>query len=148
MAYKDEQVKDFIKEICERVSSGENINVICQDKHLPNPDTVYRWLLEYQWFADEYARARQNRADVRSDRIDDIVRRHMNGELNYEQARISIDAEKWQAGKENQKRYGNSVLNKHADSDGNNMSLDDVLLFIDGKTKDLPNNHNQSNEEN
>jgi hypothetical protein len=56
-----------------------------------------------------YARAREHRADARADRIDEICDELHRGKLDPNAARVLIDAEKWQAGKEMPKRYGDRV---------------------------------------
>jgi len=76
---------------------------------MPDRDTVYAWLGKYTEFSDNYARAREDRADWRSDRIDDYVRRMISGEIDANTCRVAIDAEKWQAGKEKPRRYGDKL---------------------------------------
>jgi DNA-binding NarL/FixJ family response regulator len=61
-----------------------------------------------------YARARKCRADARAEQIDEIVRRTMLPKdaeeyLEPNAARVVIDAIKWQAGKENNARYGDRL---------------------------------------
>lgn len=116
--------------ICERVALGENLNLICKGKDLPGRDTVYKWLRDKPEFASNYARAREARADTRSDRIDDVMRRVLDGELDPQAARIVIDAEKWQAGKEAPKRYGDKVTNEHTGADGGAVQIN-VVTGID-----------------
>ena len=59
--------------------------------------------------SDQYARARERRADARAERIDEITDEVKLGTLGANEARVIIDAEKWQAGKENSKRYGDKL---------------------------------------
>jgi hypothetical protein len=53
-----------------------------------------------------YARAREHRAEARADRIDDYIEQLLTGKLDANVARVAIDAEKWQASKEQPKRFG------------------------------------------
>lgn len=76
---------------------------------MPNKDTIFEWLMDDETFSDQYARARERRADARVERIDDIAEEVKAGTLGANEARVIIDAEKWQAGKENSKRYGDKL---------------------------------------
>lgn len=108
--------KEIGLEICNLVADGENINRISQMDNFPSRVTIYAWFRKHKDFLNNYMRAREDRADARSDRIDDICRRVGEGDLEPNAARIMIDAEKWQAGKENPSRYGDKV--QHTGADG------------------------------
>ena len=56
-----------------------------------------------------YARAREARADLRSERIDGYVTDMIAGKLAPDAARVAIQAEQWQAGKEQPRRYGDKI---------------------------------------
>lgn len=92
--------------ICLEVSEGSNLNRIKDNDWCPSMDTVYKWLKEHEAFADSYARAREARADRRAERIDDICMKVEAGEIDYNAARVIIDAQKWQAAHEAPKAYG------------------------------------------
>lgn len=109
---------ELLAAICAKVSEGSNLDKLCALPEFPSKDTVYRWLREDPSFSDDYARARTHRADARSDRIDSYVRLSIAGKLDAQVARVAIDAEKWQAGKENPKRYGDKVQAEHSGPDG------------------------------
>ncbi len=78
---------------------------IAGEDGLPGKTTLYKWLRTNAAFADEYARAREIRADARSDRIDGYILSMIAGEIDANVARVAIDAEKWQAAHEMPKRY-------------------------------------------
>jgi hypothetical protein len=100
---------DKADKICAAVASGSNLNLLCRQYGMPDRVTVYRWLGAQETFRNNYARAREDRADFRADRIDDYVTKLLAGEIDANQARVAIDAEKWQAGKEKPKRYGDKL---------------------------------------
>lgn len=104
--------------ICEQVSLGENLNRICAADEMPAQSTIYKWLLEHEGFSEKYARARSTRADTRSDRIDDYCRSVLSGELDPSSAKVIIDAEKWQAGREAPHRYGDKLDLNHGGQKG------------------------------
>ena len=95
--------------ICAEIACGGNLHQICQRDDMPDRDTIYSWLRNNKAFSDNYTRAREDRADWRSDRIDEYVRKMVDGEIDANVARVAIDAEKWQAGKEKPKRYGDKL---------------------------------------
>jgi len=88
------------------VESGENIERICKMEGFPHKGIFYQWLKTSEQLQNDYARAREYRADARFDRIDTIGDALLSGEITSDMARVLIDKEKWQAGKENPKRYG------------------------------------------
>lgn len=92
--------------ICDRVAEGQNLNLISQDESMPAQSTLYKWLKEIDAFSENYEQARARRADARSDRIDEYRRRMLAGEITPDVAHKAFDMERWQAGKENPKRYG------------------------------------------
>jgi hypothetical protein len=59
--------------------------------------------------AQHYVRARATRADARFERVDEIMAELRTGKLDAQQARVMLDAIKWQTGKENAKRYGDAL---------------------------------------
>jgi hypothetical protein len=92
--------------ICEQVAAGSNLLRICSDALMPNRDTIYKWLDSNPLFSDNYARAREKRADARFDKMDQVILDMRAGSIDASQARVEIDTLKWQAGKENWKKYG------------------------------------------
>jgi hypothetical protein len=105
-----DQVMDII---CNLVTDGHNLPKICRRDDLPNRETIYQWMKEDAQLANKYAQARERRADARSDRIDYYKRLSLTGKIDPNTARVIIDAEKWQAGKENAKRYGDRQIIEH-----------------------------------
>jgi hypothetical protein len=94
--------------ICRALASGaKTMREACATAEgLPSRTTVFEWLYEDPDFADQYARARMARADVRADDIDEITQQTLEGTLDPAAARVVIEAKKWQAGKEKPKVYG------------------------------------------
>lgn len=84
----------------------EPLVTICAEPGMPSERTIYQWRSDYPGFAQDYARAREARAESRADRIDQYIQEVRDGTLDANAARVIIDAEKWQAGKELPKRFG------------------------------------------
>lgn len=101
--------EEWAVDTCSSVAAGSNLTRLSK---LPGGiplSTMFYWLAEHPEFSERYARARELRADSRSDRIDDICEKVVSGELDPAAARVVIDAEKWQAGKERPARYGDRI---------------------------------------
>ena len=102
--------------ICSRVAAGSNLSRISAEDGMPARETVYQWLRAHPAFADDYARAREDRADHRFDKIDDVIQDMRIGTIDSNQARVEIDVIKWQAGKEKPKTYGDKIQTEHSGS--------------------------------
>ena len=115
------------EEICARIAEGRSVAKVAKLKGMPNKATIFRWLAAadeapvdgdegkqrpFDAFRQLYLQARKFRADARFESIDEITEELRKGkEAKYDAhtARVLIEAIKWQAGKENQGRYGEAV---------------------------------------
>lgn len=95
--------------ICLLIANGETDASIEKMDGMPSAETIRRWRIDDGDFCGKYARAREARADFRAHRIDDYTRRMIAGDLKPDVARVAIDAEKWQASKEQPKTYGDRL---------------------------------------
>lgn len=101
--YSEELVGKFLWYI----ASGQSLRSACKMPGMPSHTTILRWFNYNEGFRSQYARATEFRADMRFEKIDEIVRDMMLGLISPRAARVMIDALKWQMSKENPKRYGN-----------------------------------------
>ncbi|MDP4585626.1 MAG: hypothetical protein NWT04_17065, partial [Verrucomicrobiales bacterium] len=92
--------------ICDMIAEGSNLTRISKIPGMPVFATMAKWMRENPSFGEDYARARESRADSRQDRIDEIGAKLERGEIDAATARVLVDIEKWQAGKEKPKEYG------------------------------------------
>ena len=116
-------------EICERIAEGESLREICTDEDMPSKTTVFKWLSQSQELADQYARAREEQADLIFDEIlgiaddarNDWMERNGQDDAGYQangehiqRSRLRIDARKWMAGKLRPKVYGDKLDLNHS----------------------------------
>ena len=112
--------EEIAKEICFRIAHGEPLVRICQDEHLPNVVTIYRWLQKMPDFCNMYARAREDQADTLADEIQAIADQmpmettDKDGNTKFDPAyinwmRLRMDARKWVAAKLKPRKYGDRV---------------------------------------
>lgn len=112
-------------EICSRLAEGESLRSICRDESMPSLAPIFLWLAQKPDFAEQYARAREEQADVHADAIvaiadetpevEEVVDRHGNVvDMKLHSAYVQwqknrIDARKWVASKLKPKKYGERV---------------------------------------
>jgi len=53
----------ILDELCERLSKGEPLAVICRDAHMPDPSTVWDWRQRDEAVSQAIARAREDGED-------------------------------------------------------------------------------------
>lgn len=112
--------------ILERLAAGETLVAICEDESLPSIRTVLRWSAEDADFGTRYVRAREAQAE----HMDDLILKAAKSAADDPQAaRVKVDAYKWRAAKLAPKRYGDAMLHKHADADGEKIPLDETAKF-------------------
>ena len=111
--------------ICLLISTtSHGLRVICKiHKDLPNPLTVYRWLNTNEDFCKQYARAKEEQAQVIFDEILTISDTTQIGSIIYtrkgrkearvgdmiEHRRLQIDARKWVLSRLLPKKYGERI---------------------------------------
>ena len=116
--------KELGADICELVAMRVPLIRICEMPGMPCEKTIYTWKRLHPEFLQEYARAREHRADARSDRIDGICEELHAGKLDPNTARVLIDAEKWQAGREKPAVYGDRVEARVTGADGGPLQVE------------------------
>lgn len=102
--------------ICERIADGESLRSICSDESMPCRATVFRWLGLDKAFSDQYARAKEEQAELLADELVDIADEPppltaMGSTDSGAVAamRLRIDTRKWVASKLKPKKYGDKV---------------------------------------
>jgi hypothetical protein len=112
--------------ICDKLSNGQSLRSICLADDMPDKRTVFRWLRQHQEFCHQYARAKEESADVLADEILDIAddgtgdmtvdqegNERVNNE-NIQRSRLRVDARKWIASKLKPKKYGDKAEIEHS----------------------------------
>ena len=112
-------------EVCERLSQGESLRAISEDKAMPSERTVYRWLAAEPTFWQLYARAREAQMDKWADDIVEIADDATNDYMErigkggavervvdpetVQRSKLRLDARKWLMSKLASRRYGDKV---------------------------------------
>jgi len=103
--------------VCAYIAEGDSVREGCRKVDIPIA-TFFRHLAKSDEangsLADQYLRARATRADYRFEQLDEVVRDLRSGAIDPAQARVMMDAIKWQTGKEHAKRYGDKLDLNHS----------------------------------
>lgn len=139
MARPSKHTQKLADSICSQLADGKSLRSICAGKTMPSKSSVMRWLASNEQFRDQYARAREEQADVFFEEIIEIAdeqctmvrsdkhdSRDEDGEGNTEvvfdatavaRNRLRVDARKWAAAKLAPKKYGDRVAVDHGVQD-------------------------------
>lgn len=121
---------EIASKICDEIALGRKIIDICAADDMPGRTTVYQWLGTNEEFANMYARAREQRAELYAEEIVEIA----DTENDSAKARNRIDARKWAAAKLNQKVYGDKVtVDGNLKTQVDDSQLESRLAFLLGK---------------
>jgi hypothetical protein len=131
------------KEICDLIADGYSLRKIGRRDDMPERRTITAWEDQHPEFAAQIARARDCKVEDDADSLEEINQDVRDGVLDPQQAAIISNNIKWAAGKQKPKKYGDSTQIKHADADGNKLSVNSILQAINGKTTDIPNKRNR-----
>lgn len=93
----------IVEVILEQMALGKSLRSICRAKGMPSIYSVLRRLGTDAEFAQQYARARECRADLFAEEITEIAD---NPGLAPDDKRVRMNSRKWAAGKMKPKAYG------------------------------------------
>lgn len=106
MVYPTKKTPQMLNKICEQIALGKSLRSICKDKDMPSLKSVVKWLNEDKEFQSKYSVARENRGDLYGEMINDIALEVLTGKLDWQRARVTIDALKWTSARMSPKKYG------------------------------------------
>lgn len=151
-AKRKPMTQEFADEILRRMAKGESLMQICRDEHIPDRSTVYDYRNANEEFADDYARACDDRADHMFDEINEIANTPIEGETQkiipgkdgkpevveisrgdmIQHRKLQIDTKKWILARMSPKKFGEKTINEHSGPDGEaipiRISNDDMKL--------------------
>lgn len=129
---------EIAAQICGYLAIGESLRKVCRRSGMPAVGTVFRWLGENEEFREQYARAKEEAADMfvediieiadnmKRDKIPKYEINEQTGEkelVGYDESKTSvqrdkvrIDSRKWLAMKLKPKKYGDRLK---VDADSN-----------------------------
>ena len=134
--YREDEWVEFLK----RIGEGRSARDVCHnDKDMPSWRTVSEKLNTDNGFASRYALAMENRGQVYADKITETVNDMLEGKIDYNQARVAIDALKWQSAKLAPKKFGD-VHRMEVKHEASYLdALKEVSKVVEGEETALPN---------
>jgi hypothetical protein len=122
-------------EICDRLASGEPLNVICRDEHMPPEKTVRKWAETRPEFGSMYTRARDFGYDSVAEGILELgaLKEAVSGPDGYvdngeiQRLRLLSENRKWLLSKMRPKQYGDKVTQEIV-GDGDNPLITRIEL--------------------
>lgn len=125
---------ELLKEICQRLSTGEPLTVICGDDHMPCDDTVRDWADADKSgkVAREIARARARGYDAIAKRARETARGKGDSTKDVQRDKLIVDTDLKLLAKWDPKRYGDRQQVDHGLQKGN--PIENLLGAIAGKT--------------
>lgn len=110
---------DYTDEIADKIcdiiaTSNKGLSTICAEEGMPSRSSVHKWLKANESFADKYARAKQDQADLLAEEIltisdDGAKDSSEGGYVTLQRHRLMVDARKWVASKLKPKSWGDKL---------------------------------------
>ena len=107
MAYADREM--VIEQIMSQLETGKSLVQVCKQEHMPDRDTVSRWMRDEPGFAARYAHARAMQADTLFAEMASIEDKVTVGSMDSHAARVVLDSMRWRASKLAPKVYGDRL---------------------------------------
>ena len=111
--YDQQEIK---RKICELIAEGASMLEVTRMDGMPSRPVILSWLREDSAFQADYARAREDRADVMFEDLDEVSEAAATAETAVEVAglRLKADNIKWKLARMNAKKYGEKSQVEHS----------------------------------
>lgn len=107
---KPDRMPQLFPEIILDVANGMSLVKACRSRNA-STQSFHDYMNTDEKLKDAYARAREDRGDICSDKIEEYQKKLEDGVIDSATARVLIDTEKWKAAKFYPKMYGDKVEN-------------------------------------
>jgi hypothetical protein len=115
---------ELAETICERVALTRTVVEALSLAGMPDPSTVYRWIIRYPEFRKNYEAALSFRAEADNEELRRVA---YDLETPSDHKRAIIDVLKWQQARANPKRYGDKQTLEHSGTVGVHTLSDEEL---------------------
>ena len=121
-----------IAAICDYVASGESLQSYCTNNGF-SPVSMLRWIDASPKRMEDYAHARQIRADLTFDSLDDLSDDAVAADnaVTVAGLRLKCDNIKWKLARMNSKKYGEKVTQEHTGDGGGPLKHSISVVFVD-----------------
>lgn len=96
-----------IDAICDKIENGSSLRALCVSLGVPLT-SLHKWITVDESRREQYTHAREARADMVFDELDDVSDQAVNAETAVQVAglRLKADTMKWKLARMNVKKYG------------------------------------------
>ncbi len=113
--------EELAAKICEKIVLGLSLRKICEAADMPAISSIFKWMGENKAFSEQYARAKEEQAELLADEIIQIADDGKNDTYLDEEgrkkvdhdvvarSRLRVDARKWVASKLKPKKFGDKL---------------------------------------
>lgn len=135
---------ELADKICELIIEPMNLRDICARNDMPCVTTFFKWLRIHEDFAEQYARAKEEQAEIMAADMLEIAddgrndfeeKKNKDGSTyialrseHVTRSKLRVEARKWLMSKFKPKKYGDAAMIKHADADGNSLEIKTVFV--------------------
>lgn len=161
MGRHSEFTQEIADKICDQISEGKSLRTICKPNKMVSKGTVFKWLVEYPSFSNQYAQARtestnalfEEMLDICDTGANDWMEQNATGEgrkawkLNGEhvqRSKLRVDTRKWALSKLQPKKFGERMTTEHT---GNLALTDMTSAQLDAKILELESKVERSTED-
>ena len=122
-------------QVCDYIASGLSLRQIAELPNMPKPSLVCKWLTQEPEFVEQYARAREQQAELLANEIVSIADEQPDCEPSLYNAaiqrnRLRVDARKWIACKLKPKVYGDRISQEHSGPEGGPIKAEIKVEFV------------------
>lgn len=136
--------QELFDAICGRIAAGESLRSVCRDEAMPAHSTFLLWTSRDEALSDQYAQARDARADLIFDEMLEIADTPEVGQKTVSKAtgleiteadmiehrRLRVDTRKWILSRMAPKKYGDKVTQEHTGVDGGPVQIEKIERVI------------------
>jgi hypothetical protein len=117
--------QEIAETILSRLAAGESLRKICEPDEMPAASTVCGWAASNPAFSEQYARARDIQSEILVEECRDLADKAAEAPTTekVQAAKLQIEQRRWQAGKQQPKKYGDKLLSEHSGPNGGPILL-------------------------
>lgn len=109
MGRPSDYTQELADRICQGLADGFSLRTVCLAEDMPNKASVFRWLRIHKEFSDQYARAKEEAAELYAEDMLEISD-DLSGDVQRD--RLRVDTRKWIASKLKPKKYGDKITHE------------------------------------
>ena len=107
------QTPELEARILKCICDGMSLHSICKLDGIPPRETIHRWIKRDADFSRRYDEAREERGNFYGEKVAEVATAVLNGEIDYNHARVAGDLFKWTAARMSPKNFGDRMQVEH-----------------------------------